>query len=77
MGQQTLKRSKIKFLDGVKLSPKQSKFDKLIKDKVITVCTGPAGSSKTFSACYTALKLLGRDNLDKIIITKPIDIITY
>lgn len=37
---------------------KQKSFLKLIKDKEITLCSGPAGSGKTFLACLEALKLL-------------------
>lgn len=59
------------FLD-ISLSPKQKLYSETIFNNTITFCWGPAGTSKTFSACYTALKLLQRGEIDKIIFTKPI-----
>jgi len=59
------------FLD-ISLSPKQKAYSETIFNNTITFCWGPAGSSKTFSACYTALKLLQKGAIDKIIFTKPI-----
>jgi phosphate starvation-inducible PhoH-like protein len=59
------------FFD-ISLSPKQKIYSNTILDSTITFCWGPAGTSKTFSACYTALKLLQRGEIDKIIFTKPI-----
>jgi phosphate starvation-inducible PhoH-like protein len=56
----------------VSLSPRQKIYSNTILENTITFCWGPAGSSKTFSACYTALELLSRGNIQKIILTKPI-----
>src|SRR5690554_2315199 len=57
---------------NVELSPKQDDLYKGIKNNTLTVIHGPAGTSKTFTACYTALGLLANKKIDKIIITKPI-----
>lgn len=56
----------------VELSPKQDTLYKGIKTNTLTVIHGPAGTSKTFTACYTALGLLANKKIEKIIITKPI-----
>jgi phosphate starvation-inducible PhoH-like protein len=56
----------------ISLSPKQKEYSDAIINTTITFCWGPAGSSKTFSACYTALQLLARNEVQKIILTKPI-----
>ncbi|CAG7579732.1 MAG: phosphate starvation-inducible protein [uncultured marine phage] len=57
---------------GVQLTPKQDQLYKGIKNNTLTVIHGPAGTSKTFTACYTALGLLANKKINKIIITKPI-----
>jgi phosphate starvation-inducible PhoH-like protein len=43
-----------------------------IRNNTLTVVHGPAGTSKTFTTCYTALALLADKKIEKIIITKPI-----
>jgi phosphate starvation-inducible PhoH-like protein len=57
---------------GVELTPKQHELYKLIRNNIFTIARGPAGSAKTFVACYTALGLLADKKIEKIIITKPI-----
>ena len=57
---------------GVVLTPKQLDLYKGIRHNTLTVCQGPAGSSKTFTACYTALALLADRKISQIILTKPI-----
>ena len=56
----------------VELSPKQHELYKGIRSNTLTVCQGPAGTSKTFTACYTSLALLADKKIDQIILTKPI-----
>ena len=58
--------------NGVRLSEKQNDLYKGIRNNTLTVVHGPAGTSKTFTSCYTALALLADKKIDKIIITKPI-----
>lgn len=75
---QELKNKKIIFKKvdfekcGVELTPKQQELYKTIRNNTLTVVQGPAGTAKTFVACYTALGLLADGKVDKIIITKPI-----
>jgi phosphate starvation-inducible PhoH-like protein len=57
---------------GVELTPKQHELYKMIRNNAFTIVQGPAGTSKTFCACYTALGLLADGKIDKIIITKPL-----
>lgn len=57
---------------GIELTPKQHLLYKGIRNNTLTVCQGPAGTSKTFTACYTALALLADKKIDQIILTKPI-----
>lgn len=56
----------------VRLSDKQNKLYKGIRNNILTVVHGPAGTSKTFTTCYTALALLADKKIERIIITKPI-----
>jgi len=56
----------------VRLSDKQNDLFKGIRNNTLTVVHGPAGTSKTFTSCYTALSLLADRKIEKIIITKPI-----
>jgi len=58
--------------NGVRLTDKQTDLYKGIRNNTLTVVHGPAGTSKTFTSCYTALSLLADKKVDKIIITKPI-----
>ena len=57
---------------GVELSKKQNQLYRAIRDNIFTIVRGPAGSAKTFVACYAALGLLADKKVEKIIITKPI-----
>lgn len=56
----------------VRLTEKQNKLYKGIRNNILSVAHGPAGSAKTFTTCYTALKLLADKKIERIIITKPI-----
>ena len=56
----------------VRLSDKQNLLYKGIRNNTLTVVHGPAGTSKTYTTCYTALALLADKKVEKIIITKPI-----
>jgi phosphate starvation-inducible PhoH-like protein len=57
---------------GIILNPKQLELYKGIRNNTLTICQGPAGTSKTFTACYTSLALLADQKIEKIILTKPI-----
>ena len=57
---------------NVQLTPKQNDLYKGVRNNILTVVHGPAGTSKTFTTCYTALALLADKKIERIIITKPI-----
>ena len=57
---------------NVRLSDKQQELYKGIRNNILTVVHGPAGTSKTYTTCYAALALLADKKIEKIIITKPI-----
>lgn len=59
-------------LKGVQLRQSQKKYTNTILENQITFCSGPAGTSKTFTACYTALLLLARKEISQIVLCKPI-----
>lgn len=57
---------------NVHLTDKQQLLYKGIRNNILSVVHGPAGTSKTYTTCYTALALLADKKIEKIIITKPI-----
>lgn len=59
-------------LKRVTLRQSQHKYVKQIEENEITFCYGPAGTSKTFTACFVALKLLQEKKIKEIILCKPI-----
>lgn len=59
-------------LKQVQLRQSQRKYVDTILNNDITFCYGPAGTSKTFTACYAALSLLGERKIKRIILCKPI-----
>jgi phosphate starvation-inducible PhoH-like protein len=56
----------------VQLRQSQNKYVNTILENEITFCQGPAGTSKTFTACYTALKLLASKEISQVVLCKPI-----
>ena len=50
----------------------QKRFLKCIDDKVITVCVGLAGCGKTYLASYKALKMLEKQQIEKIVLVKSV-----
>ena len=56
----------------IRLRPGQRNYVDMILKNDITFCYGPAGTSKTFTACYTALQMLQNKEIKEIILCKPI-----
>ena len=56
----------------IQLTQKQKDFSQIIENNQIIICTGPAGTAKTFVTMYTSLKLLSMKEFDIVITTKPI-----
>lgn len=59
-------------LKGVQLRQSQHEYVNTVEENQVTFCYGPAGTSKTFTACYIALKMLERKEISQIILCKPI-----
>lgn len=59
-------------LKRVQLRNSQHNYLNEIETNEITFCYGPAGTSKTFTACFAALKLLKEKKIKQIILCKPI-----
>ena len=59
-------------LKTISLRNSQRDYVGVIDNNDITFCYGPAGTSKTFTACYTALKMLQEKQIKEIILCKPI-----
>lgn len=57
---------------GIVLTDRQKELYDSIRHHSLTICQGPAGTSKTFTTCYTALCMLADGKIDQIILTKPI-----
>lgn len=51
---------------------RQKEFLKIIEDHEVTICTGIAGSGKTFLAAYQALKMLEKNQIEKIVLVKSV-----
>jgi phosphate starvation-inducible PhoH-like protein len=56
---------------------RQKQFIKLIEEKDIVICAGPAGTGKTYVACSEALHLLAKEShkYKKIIIVKSVTVL--
>lgn len=76
-------QDKIPFADGIVFRPaqaapvkprtqNQNEYIKLIWDSDLVICTGPAGTGKTFLACACALRALQMGMTGKIVVTRPI-----
>ena len=52
-------------------SQKQKQFLKVLESNTVTICIGPAGTSKTYTAVYNALKSLEKKQVDQIVLIKP------
>ena len=58
------------------LTAKQKKVMRIIDNNKIITVTGPPGTAKTFIACYNAVQALLRGDVEKIIISKPTDVLS-
>lgn len=53
-------------------TPSQEFYLSTLREATITLCTGPAGTGKTYLASYVALEMLQRGDVDKIILCRPL-----
>lgn len=54
-----------------RLNKEQKEAIGLIEEKALTIIYGKAGSGKTLTACFSALKKFSERNVDNIVITRP------
>ena len=57
----------------VKLTEKQYELFNGIKNSRISTIVGPPGTSKTFTACWAAVKALQKGEIKRIILVKPLE----
>jgi phosphate starvation-inducible protein PhoH and related proteins len=50
----------------------QEHYVNTITESIVTFCSGPAGTGKTYLATYVALQALLSNEVDKIILTRPL-----
>ena len=50
----------------------QEFYTNTIRESTVTLCTGPAGTGKTYLATHVALEALLKKEVDKIVLTRPI-----
>jgi len=65
-------RVKLEHIQHVVLRKSQQQYSRNIEKHDVTFCHGPAGTSKTYTACYTALKMLAEKKIKQVILCKPI-----
>lgn len=65
-------RVKLEHIQHVELRQSQQQYSRNIEKHDVTFCHGPAGTSKTYTACYTALKMLAEKKIKQVILCKPI-----
>lgn len=51
---------------------KHSTFEHLLRTRRLVVCSGPAGTGKTFTACKIGAELLRDNRVRSIVVTRPI-----
>ncbi len=49
----------------------QKRYVEAIRDHTVTICIGPAGTGKTYLAIATAVEALKREEISRIILTRP------
>jgi len=69
----SLKTKITNSLKKVQLRRSQENYVRTVENNEIVFCHGPAGTSKTFTACYLGLKMLASGEIDKIILCKPLE----
>jgi phosphate starvation-inducible protein PhoH len=65
--QAKMNRDKLKAI-----RPGHHRYIQALLNSVITVCSAPAGTGKTFMACGVASQLLRENKVERIIITRPL-----
>ena len=69
----SLKNHTINCLKSVQLRQSQKSYVRKVNENQIIFCHGPAGTSKTFTACYIGLKMYAEGEINKIVLCKPLE----
>ena len=67
----SLKKHIEESLKRVQLRQSQKRYVSMVEENQVIFCHGPAGTSKTFTACYLGLKLFSEKRIKKIVLCKP------
>jgi phosphate starvation-inducible PhoH-like protein len=73
--QEVSQQAKEKFALKTKIKPKnysQEHYISSLNDSTITICNGPAGCGKTYIVTYVALQKLMNNEIDRIVLTRPV-----
>ena len=57
----------------IQLRQSQKAYVRNVNENQIIFCHGPAGTSKTFTACYIGLKMFAAGDIQKIVLCKPLE----
>ena len=71
--QGSLKNHIFQCIKRVQLRQSQQNYVRTVEENQIVFCHGPAGTSKTFTACYLALKMLAEKQIERIVLCKPLE----
>jgi len=69
----SLKNHIFQCIKRVQLRQSQKNYVLTVDENQITFCHGPAGTSKTFTACYLALKMYANKEISRIVLCKPLE----
>ena len=67
----SLKKHIEESLKRVQLRQSQKRYVSIVEENQVIFCHGPAGTSKTFTACYLGLKLFSEKKIKRIVLCKP------
>ena len=67
----SLKRHIEESLKRVQLRQSQQEYVNKVNENQIIFCHGPAGTSKTFTACYIGLKMFSEKQIKRLVLCRP------
>jgi len=67
----SLKKHIEESLKRVQLRQSQKRYVSTVEENQVIFCHGPAGTSKTFTACFLGLKLFSEKKIKRIVLCKP------
>lgn len=67
----SLKKHIQESLKQVQLRQSQQEYVKTVNENQIIFCHGPAGTSKTFTACYIGLKMFSEKQIKRLVLCRP------